>query len=85
MTKERSRVYGVRVSEELAAAIDAAAGPQPAEWFRKVLAAAVGQSPHTKSDAVMEGFEEGKRQGWAHANAVFREALGVAAKKLKGE
>lgn len=29
------------------------------------------------------GFEEGRRQGWAHANKVFREALGEAVEKLR--
>jgi hypothetical protein len=53
------------------------------EWGRNALRAATGRGARTPTEAMTEGFAEGKRQGWAHANAVFREALGVAAKKLK--
>jgi hypothetical protein len=53
------------------------------EWGRNALRAATGRSARTPTEAMKEGFAEGKRQGWAHSNKVFREALGVAAGKLK--
>lgn len=53
-------------------------------WARRAFSAAVG-SPRggTLGSAQLEGFEEGRRQGWAHANKVFREALEQAVAKLK--
>jgi hypothetical protein len=81
-----SIVLGVRVPNELAEKIYTAAGAregsQLAEWMRRALQAALGKAAGS-SPAIVQGYEEGKRQGWSHANKLFREALGVAAAKLK--
>jgi hypothetical protein len=53
------------------------------EWARGAFRVAAGKSFKTLATAQLGGYEEGKRQGWAHANKVFRDALGVAAKQLK--
>jgi len=85
-----SRPLAVRVPLELYERIVAACGgPEtftlnfPA-WARRAFSAAAG-APRggNLSDAQLSGFEEGRRQGWAHANKVFRAALERAAKELK--
>lgn len=85
-----SQPLAVRVPNELYDRIVAACGGAetfkanfPA-WARRAFSAAVG-SPRggTLGGAQLDGFEEGRRQGWAHANRVFREALERAAKELK--
>jgi hypothetical protein len=43
----------------------------------------VGRNPQGQGAAQLAGFEEGRKQGWAHANQVFREALNIALGKLK--
>jgi hypothetical protein len=47
------------------------------------LTRALQQALTGKALGASAGFEEGRRQGWARANAAFREALKVAAEKLK--
>jgi hypothetical protein len=93
----KSRPLAVRVPDDLYQAILEAAGVpivdgEPdedafkqrfPEWARGVFRAATGKGFKTLSGAQLQGYEEGKRQGWARANAAFREALGVAAAKLK--
>jgi hypothetical protein len=93
----RSHSLAVRVPDELYGAILEAAGipiindavDEEAfkrlfpEWARSAFRSAAGRDFKTLSTAQLGGYEEGKRQGWAHANKVFREALGVAAEKLK--
>lgn len=54
-----------------------------AEWARGVIRIELTGRPKGLSDAQLAGYEEGKRQGWAHANRLFREALKVAAEGLK--
>jgi hypothetical protein len=82
--KERpdSTVLSVRVPKVLAEAIRTKAGDGDgalAAWLIRTLQQALtGKAPGASA-----GFEEGKRQGWARANKVFREALGEAAEKLK--
>ena len=86
-----SQPLAVRVPNELYARIVKACGGEAAfkgnfpAWARRAFAAAAG-SPRggNLGDAQLEGFEEGHRQGWAHANRVFREALQGALAKLKG-
>lgn len=93
----KSRPLAVRVPDDLYQAILEAAGVpivngEPdedafkrlfPEWARGVFRTATGKGFKTLSAAQLEGFAEGKRQGWAHANAVFRTALGEAAKRLR--
>lgn len=94
----RSHSLAVRVPDELYTSILEAAGiPVDAdgnadeeafkrsfpEWARNAFRGASGKGFKTLSSAQLGGYEEGKRQGWAHANKVFREALGVAAEKLR--
>jgi hypothetical protein len=85
--ERNSTVLGVRLPNEEAADIYAAAGADHgsplAEWLRTAIRQALRKGPLAAGSATAEGFAEGKRQGWAHANKVFREALGVAAGKLK--
>jgi hypothetical protein len=85
--KERdTTVLSFRVPNPLAEAIYTRAGTEPGAkdgaltaWLIRTLQQALtGKAP-----GASVGFEEGKRQGWAHANKVFREALGEAAEKLK--
>jgi hypothetical protein len=81
----------VRVPRELYNCIVDACGGEAAfkaafpTWARRAFSAAVG-APRggNLGDAQLSGFEEGRRQGWAHANAVFRQALQRAAAELKG-
>lgn len=85
-TKRDSTVRAVRISLTMASAVDAAAGGPAgfAEWARQAFALALRGGRSTgQGAAAAEGFVEGKRQGWAHANKVFREALGEAAARLK--
>lgn len=74
-----------RLPNDLYQAALAAAGGKEGltEWFRRVVHAAVhGKLSYALGPAQAAGYEEGKRQGWAHANKVFREALKVAADEL---
>ena len=88
--KRDSLPLAVRVPLELYDRIVAACGGEEAftanfpAWARRAFSAAVG-APRggNLGDAQLSGFEEGRRQGWAHANQVFREALSKAAEKLK--
>lgn len=82
---------GVRVPKELYKCIFEACGGTRESfqanfptWARRAFAAAAG-SPRggNLGDAQLSGFEEGRRQGWAHGNRVFRAALERAAKELK--
>jgi hypothetical protein len=53
-------------------------------WAREALREKLGQrTKATLGSAQLEGYEAGRKQGWAHANAAFREALKVAGEKLK--
>ena len=95
----KSRPLAVRVPDDLYQAILEAAGVpiingEPdedafkqrfPEWARGVFRTATGKSFKTLGAAQLGGYEEGRRQGWAHANAAFREALKVAAEQLKHE
>jgi hypothetical protein len=84
--EKTSTVRAVRIPTAMADAIDVEAGGSTgfAEWARQAFALALrGGRMAGQGTATAEGFAEGKRQGWAHANKVFREALGVAAEKLK--
>jgi hypothetical protein len=76
-------VLGLRVPIATAEAIYAAAGGK--ERFTEWASRAFQQHLTGLPLGIAAGFEEGKRQGWAHANKVFREALGVAAERLKGK
>lgn len=81
-----SRVLAVRVPNEVADALEAkAGGPEGLpEFLRRALhAAALGKLGWALDPAQAAGYDEGKRQGWAHANRVFREALQKAAAELK--
>jgi len=87
MAKPRDTVVlGLRVPIATADAVYAKAGGKERfpELFRSILQAIVGGHAPSRGAAQLEGFEEGKRQGWAHANKVFREALNIALGKLKG-
>jgi hypothetical protein len=87
LTADTSRPFAVRLPAAVADALDAlipGGHDNFAPWARQHFAELVGMGPRSKGAAMAEGFEEGKRQGWAHANKVFREALGSAAAKLKG-
>ena len=86
MTQRKPRntvVLALRVPGTTAEAIYTAAGGKErfAEWASR----AFQQYLTDKPLGMTVGFEEGKRQGWAHANTVFREALKVAVEKLKGK
>jgi hypothetical protein len=91
LNERDSYPVGVRIPKALYERIFAACGGTaelftqnfPA-WARRAFSAAVG-APRggNLGDAQLSGFEEGRRQGWAHANRVFREALERAAKELK--
>ena len=86
-TLEKSTVLAVRVPNEVAEALLTAAGSEDAlpEYLRHVLhAAAFGKLDFALGPVQAAGYNEGKRQGWAHANAVFRKALGAAVAELKG-
>jgi hypothetical protein len=76
-------VLALRVPIATAEAIYAAAGGKErfAEWASRTFQQHLTDKPL----GMTAGFEEGKRQGWAHANMVFREALKVAVEKLKGK
>jgi hypothetical protein len=86
MAKKRDTVVlAVRVSIPFAEKVYARAGgkDQFAIWMHALLEAAVlGRAPGLGS-LQTQGFQTGLRQGWAHANTIFREALGAAAVKLK--
>jgi hypothetical protein len=75
-------VLSLRVPKPFAEAIHTKAGTGDGAltaWLIRTLQQALtGKAPGASA-----GFEEGRRQGWAHANKVFREALGMAAEKLK--
>ena len=62
-----------------------AGGPEGLpEFLRRALhATAFGKLDFALGAAQAAGYEEGKRQGWAHANTVFRKALQQAAAELK--
>ena len=85
LTLAGSTVVTFRVPNALLAQALTAAGGTKAllgEWARALFAAAVaGKAPGTGT-LQAQGYEEGKRQGWTHANAVFREALREATSKL---
>ena len=55
------------------------------EWGRNALRAAVSKGKTTLAGAQLDGYDEGWKAGWAHANRVFREALTKALGKLKEE
>jgi hypothetical protein len=79
-------VLAVRVPNVVAEALEIKAGGPEAlpEFLRRALYAAASSKLNvTRSGAQLEGYDEGKRQGWAHANRVFREALQKAAAELK--
>jgi hypothetical protein len=79
-----STVLAVRVPNKVADAVYTLAGSRnAAEWLRLTIQQALNKTPLAPGTATTAGYIEGKRQGWAHANKVFREALDVAAEKLK--
>lgn len=86
-----SQPVGVRIPNELYERIYETCGGTPEAfnanfpaWARRAFTAALGAPlAGTLGGAQLEGFEEGKRQGWAQANRVFREALQTAVVKLK--
>ena len=87
LTDATSRPFAVRLPAAVADALDAlipGGHANFAPWARQHFAELVGMGPRNKGAAMAEGFEEGKRQGWAHANKVFREALQAAAERLRG-
>jgi hypothetical protein len=85
LTADESRSYAFRLPNALADAFEQLlAGQSVGEWARIHIAGLVGKGPRTKSDALLAGYDEGKRQGWAAANAAFRKALEETAEKLKG-
>jgi hypothetical protein len=79
-------VLSARVPETLYNAAVATAGGKAelGRWLRSIVSAAVAGKPQGAGALQSQGFQEGKRQGWAHGNAVFREALQAATAKLKG-
>jgi len=83
-TGERSTPIAFRLPNELLSlAVERAGGREGLnEWARGVIRQALQGKLAGLSEAQMAGFEEGKRQGWAHANKVFREALQAAVEKL---
>lgn len=85
LTEAGSTIVTFRVPNTLLAQALAVAGGSKAalgEWARALFAAAVvGKSPGVGT-LQAQGYEEGKRQGWAHANKVFRDALRRAADEL---
>jgi hypothetical protein len=85
LTLVGSTIVTFRVPNELLGRVHALAGGKErlAEWGRALFAAAVAGKAPGLGTMQAQGYEEGKRQGWAHANKVFREALGVAVEKLK--
>jgi hypothetical protein len=84
-TKEKSQPLAFRLPNELVDAAVARAGGKENlnAWAREVIRRELAGKPQGLSEAQLMGYEEGKRQGWAHANKAFREALGEAVKKLK--
>jgi len=80
-----SKVLAFRVPNEVAEAVLVASGGEAgkAEWLRLAVRQALTKVPLGAGTAQALGFAEGKKQGWAFANAAFREALNVAAEKLK--
>jgi hypothetical protein len=84
-TDEKSKPIAFRLPNELiAAAIERAEGIENLNaWAREVIRRELQGPPQGLAAAQRQGFDEGKRQGWAHANAVFRKALGVAVAELK--
>ena len=84
-TDEKSKPVAFRLPNELvAAAVDRAGGAENLNaWAREVIRRELQGRVQGLAPAQQQGFDEGKRQGWAHANKVFREALGVAVGKLK--
>jgi len=85
LTLAGSTVVTFRVPNDLLARTLTVAGGKEhlAEWARALFQAAVAGKAPGLGTLQAQGYEEGKRQGWAHANKVFREALGVAVEKLK--
>ena len=84
--ERNSTVLAVRIPNALAEAVKADAatkGMNLPEWHRQVIEQALHREPKGVGSAQVAGYDEGKRQGWAHANAAFREALKVAAATLK--
>ncbi len=85
MARDDTVVLSIRVKAPLAEALHARAGGKEhfTEWLHALLAtAAAGRAPGAGA-LQMQGYEAGKRQGWARANQVFREALQRAAEELK--
>lgn len=77
-----STVLSLRLPDDLAEAIDAAAADAGAtstsEWARNALRDAVGQPL-----GIDAGYREGFAAGWSDANDRIRLALGEAAKQLR--
>jgi len=84
-TGERSTPIAFRLPNELVdAAVERAGGREAiSEWARGIIRRELAGRPQGLSEAQLQGYEEGKRQGWAHANRAFREALRVAVEKLQ--
>jgi hypothetical protein len=85
LTKTGSTVVTFRVPNALLAQIHVLAGSKThlGEWARALFQAAVAGTAAGVGTLQAQGYEEGKRQGWAHANSVYRAALKVAVEKLK--
>ena len=74
-----------RVPYDLLERVHALAGGKAhlGEWARQLFLAAVAGKAAGLGTLQAQGYEEGKRQGWARSNAVFREALRDAVERLK--
>lgn len=85
LTKTGSTVVTFRVPNDLLERIHALAGGKTrlGEWARQLFLAAVAGKAAGLGTLQAQGYEEGKRQGWTHANKVFRDALHIALGQLK--
>jgi len=83
---ERSSVVlALRVPNELAEKVYTAAGGQEhfAEWARALFAAAVAGKAPGVGTLQAQGYQEGRRQGWAHGNALFLKVVTQVAAELR--
>jgi hypothetical protein len=85
LTETGSTVVTFRVPNALLAQIHTLAGGKTmlGEWARQLFLAAVAGKAAGLGTLQAQGYEEGKRQGWAHANSVYRAALRDAVERLK--
>jgi hypothetical protein len=79
-------VLAVRVPIPFAKSIYAAAGGQDrfAEWARALFQAAVAGKAPGVGTLQAQGYQEGRRQGWAAGNRLYLKVVTQVATELKG-